>query len=76
MEKRIKEIMEDVFECDFETISDDTTADNTPQWDSLNHLCFITALEKEFNINLSIEEISSIISYKTVCEVVSKHIKR
>ena len=37
---------------DFE-INDETTADQVPGWDSLNHLNVILAIEEAFNVHLS-----------------------
>ena len=46
-----------------ETISDETSPENTPQWDSLQAMNLVVALEAAFDVRLSTKEI---ISMRTV----------
>ncbi len=48
-EKFKKTILEELNLDDFD-IQDDTTADQVPGWDSLNHINVILAVEKAFNV--------------------------
>lgn len=47
-------------------------ADNIDNWDSIGHLHIISALEKEFKINLSSKQISQMLSEKSIYEVIRK----
>lgn len=42
-----------------ESITDDTSPDNTPQWDSLQAMNLVAALEEAFDVKLSTKEILS-----------------
>jgi acyl carrier protein len=42
-----------------ETITDETSPENTTQWDSLNSMNLVVALEDAFNVRLSTKEILS-----------------
>ena len=41
------------------SITDDTSPDNTPQWDSLQAMNLVAALEEAFDVKLSTKEILS-----------------
>lgn len=47
----------DVLEMDIGQLSDETSPDNTPQWDSLAAMDLVTALEQKFSVQLSTKEI-------------------
>ena len=40
-------------------VSDLTSPENTPSWDSFNALVIITGIETEFNVSLNMDDISS-----------------
>ncbi len=73
MEDKIKDLMEDIFELDSSSITEELKAVDVPLWDSLKHLSFITALEDEFEVKLSMNEIQSIDGYSKILEIVKKH---
>ena len=50
MVDQIKQIMADVLDLEAECIDESTTQDNTPNWDSLNHVNLIIAVEQEFDV--------------------------
>ena len=47
-------------------------ANSINNWDSIGHLHIISALEKEFKINLSSKQISQMLSEKSIYEVITK----
>ena len=64
--KRLKEIVANVLELSPEDINDDTSPDNTQNWDSLNGLMIVTELEKNFNVKFTIDEIVSVKSFADI----------
>ena len=48
----IKRVMADVLDLDVNAITDDTSMDNSPKWDSANHIQLVLALEEAFSISL------------------------
>ena len=63
---RVRQIAADTFDIPLETISLQSSSDNIEAWDSLGHLNFILALERELGVRftnlaevLSIEAIIS-----------------
>ncbi|WP_254602050.1 acyl carrier protein [Sphingomonas bacterium] len=55
--KRLVPLMEDVFDEDDLEYSDDLSADEIEEWDSLSHVRFIAATEKAFGVRFSTGEI-------------------
>lgn len=72
MEERIKEVMSSVFEIDVESINDNSSADNIELWDSLRHMNLILALEEEFGIELSDDDIGQILNFKLIKLIISE----
>ena len=70
LETAIKRVMADVLDLDANAVQDDTSADNTPRWDSANHIQLVLALEEEFSISFDVTEIESMLSFFDVVQVV------
>lgn len=45
---------------------------STPEWDSIGHMCLITALEDAFEVEFEPEEIVKVSSYAEGIEVLKK----
>jgi len=73
-EEKLKEVIADTFDIDEDDISGETTNDTVEKWDSLNHLRLVTALEGEFDISLTMDEINTMDSYPRILETVTKHL--
>jgi len=50
------------------------TPENVDKWDSLNHLRLVTALEQQFGIRLSMQDIQSMQSIASLKTVVGQRI--
>ena len=74
-EEKLKELLCDTFGLDEEDISQDMSNDTVASWDSLNHLRLVSALEQEFDIRLTMEEINSMTSYGKIMEYVGRHLQ-
>jgi acyl carrier protein len=56
---RVALVFSEVLGIPVETITDETSPENTPLWDSLNAMNLVVALEGAFNVRLSTKEIVS-----------------
>lgn len=65
---RLNKVFRDVFDDDAITVNPKTTADDIDDWDSLEHITLINAVEREFKMKFKMGEISSM---KNVGEMVS-----
>jgi acyl carrier protein len=70
MEERIKKVMSNVFDIDIAAITENASPDNIEKWDSLKHINLIVALEEEFGFEFNDEEISDLLNYQLILDVV------
>ena len=56
---RVTEVFRDELELDDLVLTDETTADDVEEWDSLSHIQLVVALEKEFGLKFTSREILS-----------------
>ena len=63
---RIINVMSSVFGVSIDNIDDNTSPDTLESWDSLKHMNLIIALEEEFLVDLSDEDIIEMINYKLI----------
>lgn len=66
--KALNGIFRDIFDDDSITVTADTKADDIEEWDSLEHINLIVAIEKNFGMRFRMDEVTSM---KNVGEMVS-----
>ena len=67
----IDELVADVFGLPVAEVRDGLTPEDVPNWDSLNHLRLVTAIEEELGLTLSMAEIQSIDSVGRLRELIA-----
>lgn len=65
---QVQEIFIDVLDDDEIAINSETTANDVEEWDSLNHIQLVVAIEKHFQIKFSASEIQSYSNVGQMCE--------
>ncbi|HEX5080248.1 MAG TPA: acyl carrier protein [Geminicoccaceae bacterium] len=60
MDDRLREIVAELFDLEPALVRDELTPEDVELWDSLNHLRLVSAVEEEFQIKLSMQQIESI----------------
>ena len=60
IEKRLTEVFRDVLDRDSIVLARETTAADIEEWDSLAHISLLVAIEKEFNISLTLTEVEQL----------------
>ncbi|MFA6536534.1 MAG: acyl carrier protein [Candidatus Paceibacterota bacterium] len=58
--EKLNQILAKVLEIDPNSITDLTSPENTPSWDSFNGLLLITELEKGFEVKFTIDEVVAV----------------
>ena len=58
--KIVKDIFTGIFKLENEVISDETNSDDVKNWDSLNHIILIFAIENEFKIKFPLGEMADL----------------
>ena len=66
--EKLTEVFRDVFDNEDITITDSTTADDIEEWDSLEHISLISAVEKTFKMRFTMKEVSGM---KNVGEMIN-----
>lgn len=56
--ERLNGIFRDFFDDEDIELDDETTADDIEDWDSLNHITLMSAIEDEFGIRFTMGEVS------------------
>lgn len=67
---RVNEIFIDVLDDEDIQIVKATTADDVEDWDSLSHIQLIVAIEKDFNIRFTADEIESYSNVGEMCSAI------
>ncbi len=73
MNAKLVEIVAELFDLDPAAVDDGLTPEDVELWDSMNHLRLVSAVEEEFQIKLSMQEIESIRSLAVLRALVEQH---
>lgn len=65
--ERLNKVFRDVFDDDSITVGDATTSADIEDWDSLEHINLVSAVEKEFGIKFTMGQV---VTMKNVGEMV------
>jgi acyl carrier protein len=73
--KRVLAIAADVFQVPESSLSAASTPDTVESWDSLHHLELVLALEQEFGIQISPEEIEQLLSIELTAALMEEKLQ-
>lgn len=62
IDKRLAEIFRDILDLGSKQLSEDLSRATVENWDSLNQLRLVTAVEEEYGVGLTMDEVVSIAS--------------
>jgi len=68
----LKTVVANILGITAEGVSDGLSPETNGNWDSLNHMNIITAVEKEFGVTMSMSDIQGIVDFATLKAVVEK----
>ena len=71
--KRVEDVLASVLGIDADYIVDDTKPEDVENWDSFNGLILITELEKNFNVQFSLEEIVAVKKVGDIKKILKHH---
>jgi acyl carrier protein len=57
---KVQEVFRDIFDDPDLVINDSTNSNDIDEWDSLNHINLIVAIEKQFKIKFSFAELAGL----------------
>ena len=73
--ERLDRVFQDVFDDDTIHVTPKTTADDIEDWDSLEHITLISAVEREFRMKFKMGEISSMKNVGEMASIISARAK-
>ena len=73
---RLNRVFRDVFDDETIRVPPNTTADDIDDWDSLEHITLISAVEREFRMKFKMGEISSMKNVGEMARIVMERAKR
>jgi len=76
MEEKIKQTMAAVFSIDVSEISDNASPEIIENWDSLRHMNLLVALEEEFKIEFTDNEIVAVINFLSLKTIINDKISQ
>ncbi len=71
--QRLALLLSELFLLPVEQVTDDLSKDTVEMWDSLNHLELVLALETEFDVTLSTDEILEMVNYPIIKAILREH---
>lgn len=69
--ERLTEVFREVFDDDSINICDSTTANDIEEWDSLEHINLIEAVEKEFSMRFQMREVSGMKDVGEMADIIA-----
>jgi acyl carrier protein len=56
----VQDIFRDIFDAQNLLVTDETDSDDIEDWDSMNHINLVSAVEKKFNIRFALGELQTL----------------
>lgn len=76
LELRIKKIISRLFGIPEDMINHTTSTETVTKWNSLGHMNLIIALEEEFSVNFSAEQMMEMLSFTSIVSAVNDSLKQ
>ncbi len=73
---RLTEVFHDVFDDDEIVLTETTAAKDIEDWDSLEHINLIAAVEKEFKMRFTMKEVSGMKNVGEMADIVCERAKK
>ncbi len=70
MQERIRVVMAQIFNVDIDSITEESSPENIERWDSLKHIQLVLAIEDEFDITFSDDDIPNLLSTRVIEDTV------
>lgn len=71
----LNEVFRDVFDDDSIEVRETTTSNDIEDWDSLEHINLVIAVEKHFNIKFNMGEVTTMKDVGAMADIIMERIK-
>ena len=72
METQVKQIIARVLNVSLDVITDELSAGDIPEWDSVGNLAIISTIEQELDVEFPLEDLFDLTSVKTIVDEVNQ----
>ncbi len=72
---RLNKVFRDVFDDDEITVGSKTTANDIEDWDSLEHITLMSAVQREFKVKFTMGEIASMKNVGEMADIIAARAK-
>lgn len=72
--EKLNEVFADVFDDEDIEVNEDTTADDIEEWDSLEHINLVVAVENAFGIKFNMGEVNSFKDVGAMVDVILERV--
>lgn len=72
---RLNKVFRDVFDDDEITVGPKTTANDIEDWDSLEHITLMSAVQREFKVKFTMGEIASMKNVGEMADIIAARAK-
>lgn len=73
--ERLNEVFQDVFDDESITVDENTTSADIKDWDSLEHINLIVAVENEFGIKFNMGEVTTMKNVGEMVKIIASRLK-
>lgn len=73
--EKIRSVMAVVFEIEMDQIPDNAEPGVVSNWDSLRHMSLIVALEEEFGIQFTDDEMTDLLNFQLISTIITEKLK-
>ncbi len=70
----VQDIFRDIFDDQLLEITDATSAEDIEDWDSMNHLNLVSAIEKKFSIRFALGELQTLNNVGAMIDLIMQKI--
>lgn len=72
--EKLNEVFRDVFDDDSIVVTETTTAEDIEEWDSLEHINLIAAVEQEFGIKFNMGQVVSMKNVGEMADIITNQL--
>ena len=73
--KKLNEVFREVFDLDDVVVTRETVADDIEEWDSLEHINLISAVESTFKMKFKMKEVSTMKNVGEMVDIIAERSK-
>ena len=71
---KLNEVFRDVFDDETISVHDETTSDDIEDWDSLEHINLVVAVENEFDIEFNMGEVNKMKNVGVMVDIILQRV--